>query len=394
MIKSLKSRRLLYVSGVAVLLLYQNCAQTPDDASSFDSQSYTDTLPFAYDAKIDTIGYMSCSDMTNTSYEPRAYFTFRAGAYNSTTGGLGMTSDFRTQTQYYTNTDRGQALASSSLNANTLLSLSVRSTSNMQSPLYPADGTLSAGGNLDAFLPPLDSPDIAGPFASVNPGQYINYFPGPGSQRLMEASLRFLKSENDAQQNRNYFNGAAALLVAGYSGSADVLDTTLRVPAPATPTTPVNNRLAYGTGYRLNFALPVGYSSGQLRVLSTAGIQEVDLTTGNAKSATWDCGSNYEFMVVRPEDKAAGRVICNAGVDRYLNSTQQQALNVIRRVLRVEDWYVDLDNHCVMPKGTGGDYCYGTTLGNKVIQYGVASCYEDATSATKCPHFVSVCVRQ
>ena len=68
-------------------------------------------------------------------------------------------------------------------------------------------------------------------------------------------------------------------------------------------------------------------------------------------------------MVIRPEDLAAGRVICNAQVDRPNGTTQQAALNAVRRVLRVEDWFVDLDHHCIIPKHTG-DYCYGTHLGH------------------------------
>ncbi|NJL24730.1 MAG: hypothetical protein HC902_05885 [Calothrix sp. SM1_5_4] len=83
-------------------------------------------------------------------------------------------------------------------------------------------------------------------------------------------------------------------------------------------------------------------------------------------------------------------MICNATVDRYSNTTQQQALSVIRRVLRVEDWFVDMDNRCIMPKRTG-DYCYGD-LNGRTIQYGVASCLNSTT--TVCPHFVSVCIRR
>src|SRR5262249_6722872 len=135
---SLKLRRSLYIVGIATLLFYQNCSQSPDSSSSsgLDSQgSYMSSLPFAYDAKIDTLSYMSCSEMgsfttDSAPFNPRAYFTFRAGAYNDATGGLSETADFYNATQYYANTDRGNALATSSLNASTLFSLSVRQPNN------------------------------------------------------------------------------------------------------------------------------------------------------------------------------------------------------------------------------------------------------------------------
>src|SRR5690606_13850467 len=105
---------------------------------------------------------------------------------------------------------------------------------------------------------------------------------------------------------------------------------------------------------------------------------------------SWDCSANYQFMVVRPEDKAAGRVNCDPIVDKYNNATEQAALNAIRRVLRVEDWFVDVARKCIMPKRTG-DYCYGAVQG-RTVQYGLASCLNSAT--TMCPHFVSVCIKR
>src|SRR5665213_261113 len=103
---SLNLRRIGFVSGLFALALFQNCAGTQDDTTLNSQSSFEDSLPLAYDAKIDTLAYMSCSEMQEGSYDPRAYFTFRAGAYSSATGGLGQTPLFRSLTSHYINTDR------------------------------------------------------------------------------------------------------------------------------------------------------------------------------------------------------------------------------------------------------------------------------------------------
>lgn len=410
---NLRSRHITFLTVLAVLMLYQNCGQTSEDTTFNSASSYQESSPFAYDAKIDTLAYMSCSEMAEGSYEPRAYFTFRAGAYSSSTGGLGMTPAFRDYTKYYSNTDRANMLSQSSANNNTLLSLSVRKAHDFQSLFYV--GSVLAGEALDAFLPALNSDEIAGPFAASATGQYINYFPGANDQRLMEASLRFTSFENTAVILRNGINFSGPdplILVAGYSGSADTMDPALRspfgvpilgqpAPAPTSTSNPANTT-AYGVGYKIRFALPAGFLSGDNRAISpimsspSPGIQEIDLTTNQPRPSTWDCGLhgdgtvNYQFMVIRPQDLGV-TVACRTGVDRFSNADQQAALNAIRRVLRVEDWFVDLDYHCIVPKRTP-DLCYGTTLGNRVISYGLNQCIDDPTRA--CPHIVSVCIRQ
>lgn len=398
---SLKMRQVLSAAAILSLGLYQNCAGVDDTGGVMTEASYEESLPFAYNAKIDTLAYMSCSEMQDGSFEPRAYFTFRAGAYNSTTGGLAMTPAFRSATQYYSNTDRGNALAQSSNNANTLLTLSIRSRSNFQS-LWATD-QITAGGEIDQFLPELDQSTVAGPFASLGVdasgnSKMVQYFPGADEKRLMEASLRFLKYENVANDTRNNLGAGTSILVVGYSKSGDIMDQSLRTPldfpsdqAPAPNPGANTNAIAYGTGFLVPFSLPAGYASGVRRVLASSGLQEIDLATNKIQPSSWDCSQNYEFMVIRPEDKAANRVACNATVDRPNGSAQVAALNAIRRVLRVEDWFVDLDNHCVIPKRTG-DMCYGSTLGARTIQYGIASCVDSQTTA--CPHFVSVCIRR
>lgn len=384
MSRRLKLRHAIGALLIGVLMTYQNCSQAPESTSDSTS-SYVSGLPFAYSSKVDTIAYMSCSEIKNT-VEPRAYFSYRLGAYNNSTGGITLTDGFRQDTRFYSTTERGQALNASSLNGNTRLNLSIRSRSNLQSIL--AQGTMRVGNEIDSFLPPLDSAEVAGPLAGVAVGRMMNYFPGSGTKRLVEASVRYYQFENVSKDTRNNLEGSGtpAYLVVGYSGSTDELDTVLRKPPGST-----NPAVAYGTGYALTFGLPSEWSSTERRVLGTsAGVTEIDLTTNQQVStASWECSAGYQFMVVRPEDKAAGRVVCDAGPD-LATAPQQPGLNAVRRVLRVEDWFVDMNHKCIMPKRTG-DYCYGALQTGQAVNYTKGVCVNGG--ATLCPHFVSVCIR-
>lgn len=388
---------------ISVLFAYQNCAPTNDSGTSTLS-SYASTLPFAYRAQIDTMAYMSCSNIT-AGVNPRAYFSYRASAYSNRTGGIMLSSPFITATSHYTTANRALALSSSDLNAGALLNLSIRSRSNAQS-VWQTTGVRS-GYEIDTFLPELDGPDVAGVLAATGAPSassfmnFVNYFPGTATRRLMEASLRYFQYENVASQTRGNLEGVGnpAYLVVGYSGSPDPSDTTLRMPPPAVAGTVVTADKAYGVGYQFAFSLPTGYSSGERRVISSYnGLQEVDLSTGQTQASSWDCGAggNYQFEIIRPEDIVSGYVTgCYLGPDTYANSQQQQALAAVRRVLRVEDWYVDVAHHCVVPKGTG-DVCYGQLQGTQKILYGPPSCPLVSSNDPNytCPHFVSVCIRQ
>ncbi len=393
---SLKLRHTLMATAVFLPLIYQNCAPAPQEGESVSSsKSFTSTLPFAYQSKMDTIAYMSCSNIED-AVNTRAYFTFRVGAYNSATGGLSLTPEYRKATEFYTTTNRGRALADSERNNNILMSLSIRDARNLQLPFKgDAEGPAMPELDIDTFLPPLTSNEIAGALAGAGEGVQLNYFPGDASKRLIEASLRFFSSEGAMDNVRSQLGSQNALLVAGYSTSDDDTDQGLRGPedyaSDSEVGTPSKSRV-YGSGYRVNFGLGGNMSSAPLRVLARGGISEIDLQSGDDVEASWNCDQTYQFMIVRPEDKSASpaKATCFTGVDAPTSAAQAQTLAAIRRVLRPEDWYVDLNRRCVVPKTTG-DYCYGSTLGTRSIRYYDTSCTESNSIA--CPHFVSVCIR-
>lgn len=391
----LNSRHLVIVGVIGLVLTFQNCSAPVDENALSKSSSFEDSLPLAYEAKIDTLAYMSCSQINN-SLEPRAYFTFRAGAYSRTTGGLNLSTDYLNKTKFYNTKKRAESLQTSAMNSNTRLNLSIRLASNFQS-LWVSDNGVQVGEEIESFLPSLDSDTIAGQLAGAPAGVKLNYFPGSENKRLMEASLRYFKFDDIAARTREKMDARESLLVVGFSNSSDEMDTDLRGPGQT-----VFPSAAHGTGYYMKFSVPSKFTGGERRVISptTGGVEEVDLTVKKMKSSSWSCPATYQFMIVRPGDRLAagqaavtGKTVCNTIADRYDPSVpaQKQALEAIRRVLRVEDWYVDVANKCVVPR-EGVDRCYGD-IGTRTVQYTTASCANtDGVGATYCPHFVSVCL--
>lgn len=383
----LKSRHVVSGVMIGLLLTFQNCAAPVDESTLSSKSSFEDALPLAYEAKIDTIAYMSCSEI-KTAVEPRAYFTFRAGSYSTSTGGLKLTSDFLNQTKNYSASKRADVLSSSPMNGDTRLTLSIRMAGNFQSVW--ANDQIEVGNEVESFLPPLDTDEISRPLAAAASGTRFNYFPGSASKRLMEASVRFLKFDNVARDTRTNLDARTALLVMGYSNSSSELDTDLRGPAST-----LSGNSVHGTGYFLKFALPAKFTSGERRVLAstTGSVEEMDMTTKKIKASDWKCPNNFQFMIVRAADKKAGLVDCVAGADRFDPAvpSQKEALQAIRRVLRVEDWYVDVAHKCVIPRDEV-DSCYGD-IGARTVQYSTTTCANtNGAGATYCPHFVSVCL--
>ena len=93
------------------------------------------------------------------------------------------------------------------------------------------------------------------------------------------------------------------------------------------------------------------------------------------------------FKIVRPEDvgflleDGTLYVSCDRVIDPPVLS---ENLALIRRALKVEDWYIDMANRCIIPKPGKDGNCYGQ---DKDIEYSSAGC----GGAVACTHFASLC---
>src|SRR5262249_22486929 len=151
--------------------------------------------------------------------------------------------------------------------------------------------------------------------------------------------------------------------------TASAADVSARGPASATA-----QNFVWGTGYALQFANPTGWTSSDQRVLSAAA--EYDLSGTNALNAHgWVCPSanlnsgvtpqtlvqdNAQFMIIQPSDVAGAaggqQIVCNMGPDpalSSLNPPDQIIFTALRRMLPAGDWYIDMQNRCLVQNPSG-----------------------------------------
>lgn len=378
------------LAAVGVLMVFQNCAD-PLEFAGQDAASVENNLPFAFETKMDTISYMSCSNIDVSTFQPRAIYTFRMGAYTSGHG-IRLSEEFMGLTKGYADSERANSLFASPLNRSASLQIALRKAKSYQEVLINSDGIVREGFDFSNFLAPLDTSGIATRLAVTPEGDYVSYFAGTAGlgTRFVEQSIRFIESESKADQMRNHLMGIGvdrpSHLSLTYSAGLD---------QPYFARAPIQGAgdYVFGVGYEVGFRTAHGYNGAPRRGLST--IEEYTLTDGRKNpNAVWNCGQdNYSFMVVRPQDAPAQG--CATAADpspTSLNAVQKKRLELIRRVLRPEDWFVDVTRAagpCVVRKNNNAR-CYGDIDGEPTVSYAKA-CVESGT--TVCPHFVSVCER-
>lgn len=384
--KSVKFLGLASGLTLAVLLLFQNCSGTEEQKK--DEASMGDSAGFPFETDIDTLSYMSCS-RTGTAANPRAYYTFRAGAYQA--GGIGLSPAFISNTN--SAGQRSETLQSSSNNSGSYLQMSIRQRNSYQTVLGGNSG-IQEGYHFYNFLDTLSAPVLADRLGRLGGGEKVNYFSGTSGLdgKLVEGSLRFFDGETQSAAVRNYLmNDMLIGMTYSMPGSSD--GWTARAPDMADP------KKVYGKGYKVNFKLWGSQASGINRLLQ--GVTEMDLVTGLPASnkVRWDCNAYDAYIIVRAQDVPG---YCSAVADprpSALSSADRLRLEKIRRVLRVEDWWVDLARGCVVPKNApngGGGACYGAgAAAQTVIQYAVGAPNSGVTTCdvNTCPHYVSVCTR-
>ncbi len=378
---------LRHLSGAAILgslLLFQNCAEMPSEEDATKA-SYMEGMPFAYKPTLDTIAYMSCSRMKST-YEPRAFFTIRAGAYTPMAG-LEITQEFATATQYQPPQGKRSALSDSLLNANTRLQLALRNSNDLQSVVI--NGAAKNGTSLGSMMTNLSASPIVEHLVTMQPGLKKHYFPSGAADRLMASSLRFNDGDeqNVVDAIRKMLRDRTALLALTFTDTDSANDQAARGPAGISKTE------ALGMGYQLQFGVPAGKATAEPRVLSS--ITEVQLRPGYPGTGSqWSCPASMQLKIVQNQDLASAAG-CALSVDYYSNETERLALDAIRRVLPVEDFFVDVKARCAVAKShiassaTNNNHsCYGDRTGRGAVDYNSNACSGDS-----CPHYVSVCIR-
>lgn len=339
----------IVIAALTVLfatVIFQNCSE-PMEKVDQNSQ-YAKGLPFAFDTVLDTFAYMSCSDGP-TSVDPNAIFTFRMGAYKSGAG-VGINQSLINATPNYNPAERAGLLAQSPENVGALLQFSIRDYDGLQSP-YNGGGSTREFFDYSNIIVPLSDTAVAQQLTAVAPSK-INYFPtAPGSTNgRVEGTVQFLGSEGFAQGLRGVLAYKARLTL---TYRANQKDSPVYARGPGET---LSNTSAYGRGYALQFNYPVGDNAAP-RVVTT--IQETNLLNGSAV-ATWTCPASLQLKIGKNATE------CPAVGDGDVANSNAALLQVVRRVLRSEYWYVNLQAKCVLQKPYSQCYANNATTSHYV----------------------------
>jgi hypothetical protein len=260
-------------------------------------------------------------------------------------------------------------------------------------------GTVREGFDFSNFLAPLDTNGIAMRLSVTPKGEYTSYFAGTQGlgTRMVEQSIRFIEEETRSEEVRNHLMGLGetvgrpSLLAVTYTAGLD---------QPYYARAPVEGagEEVYGTGYELMFTTPSGFS-GPRRGL--ASIEEYDLLSNRKRpDAVWDCGQgNYTFVIVRPTDATTATssvpatsrtclTVADGATETTSTALEKKRLELARRVLRAEDWFIDAKHRCIVSKSSDVNSCYGNVHGVPTVNY------TTACTGGNCPHFVTVCERK
>jgi hypothetical protein len=353
-------------------------------------------LGFSYDTSLDQFTHMSCSNMPMASanaFNTSAYFTYRMGAYNQ--GGITLTDAFYTSLKKYTLERQSEILAASPANSGTVLQLSMRGRLDYQN-LFVKSGT-SAVASQDYFnlLTPLGTSDVAQLFVNNPVGGRIKHIRNgsPGGY-LLEGSLYFTDNAALTQSTRNFLQGVGNL-----QGNAGVITLTYsnggmtkaRSQADTVKGSTANSsRAVYGRGYSPTFSQPAVaglYSGYPQNVVTNMQESSLDSTIALPAMPVWTCPAGMQLRIIRAADVGLSGTNC---VRKSDPNPLPADLAILRNTLKVEDWYIDLADRCMIPKRSGMD-CYGSLTN---IKYTMGdACTTDANGFSDCVQFASTCYR-
>jgi hypothetical protein len=418
-----QGRLLLVAIGLLVSLpvvfFFQNCSQTGFEGNTqgseeFASQALADDsvgVPFAYSVGLDQITYNSCAYDSMPSNQP-GMFTLHAGAFVK--GGAKLRPEFlswarSTIKPIYPAQTVSDAQVKEFISKNRSLSgaipqLAIRGRQSPQT-LFPLGKTSTASINVDYVNLLGDLADDRWlstliQQANLNSNLGVNYFPlAPGGSRIFEGRLFYNKAASDRSTLINNLSSSFQLTVTYKSEKGDLY--AARAPSGSDPAQ------AYGQGYNLQFSQgPSAYQqtvfqgsniwSGSLvNVLSK--VEEVpDLRNPSVVNSTaWVCSSDYRFMIVQKE--FASTHCPEEDFSITSNASNRSALAMVRRSLKPEDWHVNLQYRCVVPKNAT---CYmpEQLSGQPIpVQYDASKpCFAPGNGQNAlevCPQYISICYR-
>lgn len=320
---------------VGAILLFQNCSQPMQQFDPKDT--YASSLAFSYETEMDTLAYMSCAGQQATP----SIWTLKLAALGPNSG-VRLSPEFFTATSKFSDSDKAKLLNQSGINAGSVIQVALREIDSVQQVMTESAGAPSFGKDIFNLLEPLNSSTIS-PILIASQYNRTNYIGVLGAQGRMEAALRFTTSESLAQDLRNNLSAKARLMVTYKTNDTS--------PAYLVRgSTAYSMTSGYGRSIQLQFTYPLGDSPSGPRVLGAA--LESNLTNGTFV-ANWICSADMQLRIGRSTTD------CPAIPDNDPGNLGSPArLAMVRRVLPVSNWYVNLPNNCVLQKPA--TECYST----------------------------------
>lgn len=453
-----KALIVVIASGLVVGAVFQNCGKagfdtmsTGLDSSLEQESSQSKSAPFAYDAAIDQISYLSCASRNMGGKS----FSLRFGAYeilkpmtpnvpDRILSGVSVRRAFfdyasaNLQAVYDPANPKNTAvtyeqmkkfLSESSGNKNQQPQFSIRKISDL-GQIYNIPGA-KTGGNVFPALGDLSDDRwleviASKAYAASDVTDYINYFPlaPEATGRTLSGEFNFIAAgatDADAQAQAEAYRdefATNAQLVLGFSVPTNL-------EKLSTPDS-TSAKKAFGVGYRLlytsqltnltqtlNGATPVYAPHVWYPENSLSSVSEVSLETGKSTGKAWLCSQDRRYTIVRAMDQDA---YCPADANSFVrlqsDPTYRKEIEIVRRHFPAKDWDVSVDRKCLVPKIKSFS-CYadepletvkgGTSYGLVPVEYNQSKpCYSftkgsetyGSTPPTPyCAEVASICVR-
>jgi hypothetical protein len=380
--------------ALSVAALTSGCTSPVESSSDDVVTAQGKLLAFSYDTTLDQFTHMSCTNMpmsSTNSFNTSAYFTYRMGAYNQ--GGITLTDDFYTSLKKFKFERQAEILAASPANTGTVPQLAMRGRLDYQN-LYVKSGSAVANQDYYNMLTGLGTDEIAQILVNNPAGGRVKHIRnGSAGGYRLEGSLYFsdnaalVQATRDFLQGRGNLQGNAGLLTLTYTNGGE---TKARSQADTVSGSTVNaSRSVYGRGFAPTFGKPSVsglYSGYPENVVTAMTEQSLDGTT-LTPAPNWSCPASLQLRIVRAADVGKTGTNCVRKSDPAIPPAE---LKLLRNTLKVEDWYIDLDHSCMIPKRSGMD-CYGSR--NDIVYAMGDSCSTDASGFSNCVQYASTCYR-
>ncbi len=406
-IKFGEEKRILFAAILSILIsafVYQNCSD-PANFPANSLNSLASSVDFPYQTQVDQIAYMSCNQTAQGLYDESAYFHIRMGAYRHGAGVL-VDQSFITNAKVNSRTlsDQISIVGQAPSVVGAQPQIAIRDFSDFQSIITQnSGGQVQEGTDIATFFTPLDGPDFAHLALTTTPGEGVRYVRSESTAgSRVEASLHFNANYPTMSDLRNHLQNGTTLLALTYQGTAG--KNSARAPIDFGLSTRKSDISVYGRGFQLGFRSPQG-AYGQYPTNVLASVSEIDLKSRGAPGspAPWTCDPAMQFRILRTNLLADVQL---AGCQLRNDDPTDPKLAIVRNSLRVEDWYVDMVNRCIIPKKLGGG-CYAASVGipsntqmtngaynNDFLTYNITqSCGQPGSNNNICVEFASICTR-